>query len=200
MAGGLGTDLERLPGVLAATVFDDSDRGPIVYLATRGGVDRGALRTVVQTLLRDRGFTVAPDRVHIGAVPRLHRATSPLPEISFDSLEVHRADGRIECTVHLRAEERSYGGRAREPDTALGRSRAAALAVLGAAESIDPDLRLGLHGTRELDLFGHHALAVMIEAAVGRASARLPGLVLVDRSIEESAARAAVAALRSWKA
>jgi hypothetical protein len=198
--GSLGSELERLPGVLAATVFQDSGRGAMVYLAAQADVDRGAIRSAVQTLLQDRGLVVPAERIHVGAVPRLYRAASPLPDLSFDDLEVHRVDGRIECVVRLRAAERTYGGRAREPDSVLGRARAATRAVLAAAESLDPDLRFGLHGTRELDLFGYDALMVLVEATVGRAAALLPGLVLVDGSIEESAALATVSALRSWRA
>jgi hypothetical protein len=200
VAADLGPELERLPGVLAATIFTDAAHGPMVYLATRPGVDRTTLRTVVRARLADAGMAADPDRIHIGIVPPPPPMASPLPDLSLDALEVRRADAWVECAVRLRADTGSPEGRAREPDTPTGRSRAGARAALTAAEALDPDLRLGLHGCRRLELAGWDTLIVLVEALSGRASARLPGIELVERSIEESAALAALGALRSWRA
>jgi hypothetical protein len=195
----LGRDLERLPGVLAATVFSDSSKGPRIYLATDVGADREALRSAILAVLQDRHLPADPGRIHIAAPPAGAAApASPLPRISLDSQDVHRTDGRVECTVRLRAGGRTADGSAMEPDTSTGRARAAARAVLAAMGSLRPDLRLGLHGTRLLDLFGYESVAVLVEAAEGRAHAHLPGSALVERSVEEAGALATLTALRSW--
>ena len=196
-AGDLGPELERLPGVLAATVFDDRARGPRVYLATGPTADAGALRQVVLALLADRGVAGDPDRVHV-ATPPVTGTAAALPRFTLDGLDVHRTDGWVECAARLRSRGRIVTGTGREPDTAPGRARAAARAVLQAVESLDPDLRLGLHGSRVADLFGYDAVVVIVEAVAGRAHGHLPGTALVDRSVEEAAAMATTTALRSW--
>lgn len=196
--GELGPDLERLPGVLAATVFDDASRGPQIYLATTPRAHAETLRTATLALLEDRGLQADPDRIHIAASPAKALATSPLPHFTLDSLEIHRSDMRAECSVRLRTGDRLTPGSAREPDTVTGRARAAARAVLAAVESLDPDLRLGLHGIRPLDLVGHEAVVVLLEGTAGRAHAHLPGAALVERSVEEAVARATLMALRGW--
>lgn len=199
-SSGLGPDLERLPGVLAATVFSDAARGPRVYLATGALADRDALRSMVLALLDDRGLPGDPDRIHIAAPPTSTPVAplSPLPHFTLDSMDVHRTDGRAECSIQLRTGSRTTVGTTSETDTAAGRARAAARAVLSAVESLGPDLRLGLHGTRRLDLFGHDSLLVLLEATEGRAHAHLSGSALVERSVEHAAAEATLAALRSW--
>lgn len=190
--------LERLPGVLAATVFTDSTRGPRVYLATGAQADRDALLSAVMALIADRGLAGDPSRIHIATPPRAPTAGASLPRFSLDSLDVHRTDGRAECAVQLRTELRTTAASASEPDTITGRARAAARAILLAVESLDPDLRLGLHGVRSVDLFGQESVVVLVEATAGRTHAHLPGAALVDRSVEEAAALATLTALRSW--
>jgi hypothetical protein len=121
-----------------------------------------------------------------------------LPRVSLDSLAVSRSQGRIECTVRLRAAGRELAGTAREPDTPTGPLRAAARATLLAAEGLDPDFRLGLEGARVLDLFGEAVVVVLIDARAGRSQTHLPGSALVDRPSEEAAALATLHALRAW--
>lgn len=198
-SGDLGPDLERLPGVLAATVFGDGPTGPRIYLATDGRADRDALHGAVLAILADRGLSADPDRIHIASPPHRETASGSLHRFTLDALDVHRTEGRAECTVRLRTAGRSTGGAATEPDTSAGRARAAARAILAAVESLDPDFRLGLHGTRTLDLFGHETLLVLVEATSGRTHAHLPGAALVERSVEEAAALATLMALRSWR-
>lgn len=197
--GDLGPELERLPGVLAATVFSDPDSGPRVYLATGAHADPETLRAAVLAILDDRGLRADGDRIHIAAPPPTAGPASSLPHFTLDSLDVHRTEGRVECSVRLRGSRRMVDGSATESDTGSGRARAAARAILEAVESLDPELRLGLHGTRSVDLFGHEAMAVLVEVTVGRAHAHLPGSALVERSIEEAAALATLAALRGWR-
>lgn len=124
---------------------------------------------------------------------------NPLHAFTLDSLDVHRAEGRVQCTVYLRAGSQAIDGCATETDTPSGRARAAARATLVAVESLEGDLRLGLHGTRIVDIFGHETLVILVEATAGRSSAHLPGSALLERSVEEAAALAALMALRSWE-
>lgn len=190
-------ELERLPGVLAATLFLDSPAEPRVYLATTAEADPAALRQASAELLMDRGYPVPADRIHVGAAPA---PTSPgeLPRARLDDLEVHRSESRVECSVRLRARSHATYGTCSEPDTPAGRARAAARATLQAAEALDPDFRFGLQGVRTLDLWGEETLIVLVDASAGRAHAQLPGAALLDRSVEEAAALATLQALRSW--
>jgi hypothetical protein len=190
--------LERLPGVLAATVFLASPGLPRVYAAIRADADAEALRAAMVGLLHDHGYPTEPDHVHVGVAPRRAEAGGVLPRVSLDGVEVRRSETRVECTVRIRSGDRMTVGVTVEPDTATGRARAAARATLEAAEALDPDFRFGLEGVRSLDLFGLATLAVLVDATAGRAQAHLPGSALVDRSIEEAAALAALHALRAW--
>ncbi|MFO7893896.1 MAG: hypothetical protein R6U63_09185 [Longimicrobiales bacterium] len=196
--GELGPELERLPGVLAATVFPDPDVGARVYLAVHDDADRDAVRATTLALCRDRGLATDPDRIHIGTATTHPPTPTALPTLSFDAIDVHRTENRVECTVRLRVGTRTTTGIATEPDSPAGRARAAARATLAAAESLDPDLRLGLHGARTSDLFGSDSLSVLVEASSGRTHIPLPGIALVEQSLEHAGALAALNALRSW--
>lgn len=193
-----GTELERIPGVLAATVFQDRQTGPQVYLTVESGADFDAIRQTCHTLLRNRGIPARRDHIHIGTAPTRRPAQKGFPSVSLDALEVHSTANRLECIVHLRGPTRTVTGSATEPDTPAGRARAVARATLAAIEIIDPDLRLGLHGTSRHDLFGFDALTVLVEASRGRTHAQLPGVQIVDRSVEQAAALATLQALRNW--
>lgn len=197
----LSSALERLPGVLAASAFLDPPHAPRIYLAVTSHADAGALRDAAVALLGDHGIAATPDRIHVGTAPSAPSATrdiGALPRFTLDGFEVHRADHHARCTVRLRSAGRVTTGSGEEPDTRAGRARAAAGACLQAAESLDPDLRLGLDGLRVMDLFGNDAVLVLVEATAARSQALLPGVGLVERSVEEAACVATLAALRSW--
>jgi hypothetical protein len=198
-ADALGPQLERLPGVLAATVFDRPE-GPRVYLAVDHTADRDAVRATCLAVLRDHGHAADPDALHIGAAPAARPVPTPLPALTLDALDVRRSDNRVECTIRLRAPGRTSTGTTTEPDSPAGRARAAARATLAAAEGLDPDLRLGLHGAVLGDLFGFDTVSVLVEAALGRVHVHLPGLALNDRSLEHAGALAVLRALRAWTA
>jgi hypothetical protein len=192
--------LERLPGVLVATLFLDTPAPARVYAAIAPDADGAALRGAMVGLLRDHGYHVEPDHVHLGVAP----ASAPagdgvLPRTNLDAVDVSRRANRVECTVRLRSGRRLLKGDAAEPDTPSGRARAAARATLQAAESLDPDYRFGLEGVRSLELFGADGLVLVVEAGAGRIQARLAGVALVERSVEEAAALAALQALRGWR-
>lgn len=192
--------LERLPGVLAATVFLDTPAPARVYAALSPDADPDTLRPAILGLLRDHGYTADPDNVHLAIAPIGRSVTDGvLPRVSLGSVEVQRSEGRVHCTVSLRAGDRDLAATASEPDTASGRSRAAARAALEGAEALDPDFRFGLEGVRRLDLFGEESLVVMVDAAAGRARARLVGAAILGRSSEETAALAVLQALRGWR-
>ena len=167
-AGELGAELERLPGVLAATVFSDAPDKTRVYLAVDADSDTEAIRSTALALLDDHGHGINPDRIHVGTAPRAPHPISPLPSMALDGLDVHRTQNRVGCTVQLRISGRVINGTASEPDTRNGRARAAARATLAAAETTDPDLHLGLHGARHHELFGYPTVTVLIEASIGR--------------------------------
>ena len=195
--GDAARDLERLPGVLAATLFLDTPSAPRAYLAVSADADTDALRSTAAALLRDHGHPVSDDRVHIGHAPS-RRLAGALPRATLDGLDVHRSENRVECSVRIRAQSHTTYGACSEPDSPSGRARAAARAALQAAEALDPDYRFGLQGVRPLDLFGSEAVVVLVDASAGRGHAYLPGAALVDRSVEEAAALAALLALRGW--
>jgi hypothetical protein len=190
--------IERLPGVLAATLFLDTPAAPRVYVAATPDTDVNTLRAVIGGLLRDHGLHAPPDHVHVATAPRRPTSGTVLPRVSLDAVDVHRTEGRAECAVRLRSGDREMSGTASEPDTHSGRARAAVRATLAAAEALDPDFRFGLEGLRTLDLFGHQAVIVLLDATAGRNHARLPGTALLDRSVEQAAALAALHALRAW--
>lgn len=194
----LSSALERLPGVLAASAFLDPPHGPRIYLAVTSHADARALRDAAVALLGDHEIPATPDRIHVGTAPSATRDIGALPRFTLDGFEVHRADHHARCSVRLRSAGRVTTGSGEEPDTRTGRARAAAGACLRAAESLDPDLRLGLDGLRVMDLFGNDAVLVLVEATAARSQALLPGVGLVERSVEEAACVATLAALRSW--
>jgi len=189
--------LELLPGVIAAAILD-TPNGPLVYLATAPGSDHEALLAVVLALLQDYGLPTDPNRVYMGSAPSPTGPTAPHARTTLDSVDVHRAGLRVQCTARLRSVGRLTTGLATEPDTPTGRARAAARATLKAAESLDADFRFGLEGVLTLDLFGQRTVVVLIDGSVGRARGRRPGAALVDRSVEEAAALAALYAVRGW--
>lgn len=195
--GDAARDLERLPGVLAATLFLDTPSAPRVYLATTAEVDPHALRRAAEALLQDHGYAIPGERIHVGHAPT-RRLTSSLPRATLDGLEVQRSENRVECSVRIRTETHTTFGACSEPDSASGRARAAARATLQAAEALDPDFRFGLQGVRPMELFGQEVVLVLVDASAGRGHAHLPGAALLDRSVEEAAALAALHALRGW--
>lgn len=195
----ISSALERLPGVLAASALLEPPHAPRVYLAVTPGADASALRQAVLAFLHDREIPASEDHIHVGAAPGLVQPTAgALPRFSLDGIEVHRSDHHTRCTVRLRSGSRLTSGSGSETDTRSGRARAAAHACLRAAEALDPDLRFGLQGLRVVDFFGEDAVMVLVEATAGRSHALLPGVGLVERSVEDGACTAALSALRSW--
>ncbi len=194
----LSSALERLPGVLAASAFLDPPHAPRLYLAVAPDADRASLRDAALALLHDHEIPGSIERIHVGAAPAARHDHGALPTFTFDGLEVQRIDHHARCTVRLRSGGRTMAGEGEEPDTGSGRARAAAHACLRAAEALDPDLRLGLEGLRLVDLFGQDAVTVLVDATAGRSQAHLPGIGLVERSVEEAACTATLSALRSW--
>jgi hypothetical protein len=115
-------------------------------------------------------------------------------------LTVARAGNRAACRVRVTRTQDTFEGEATEPDTELGRARAAARATLAASEHAAPPASFGLEGLTIIDLFQRRYVALIVEAASGRRFAHLPALVLLDpaRSPEEAAALAALGAIERW--
>jgi hypothetical protein len=192
--------IERLPGVLAASLFLDTPATPRVYAALAPDADQAALMAAIVGLLRDHGYHTPAENVHLAMAPRSAVVgEGALSRATLDSVDVERSSSRVICTVRLGSAGRVLTGTATEPDTPSGRTRASARALLAAAESLDPDYRFGLEGVRSLDLFGDVGVVLVVDASAGRAHARLAGTALVSRSAEESGALAALHALRSWQ-
>lgn len=217
----LQAELERLPGVAAAALFLDPRALARVYLATTPDADHTALGPVVVHLLEDRGVETRIDRIHIAAAPGSGLAGSGAPGaagsasrmvpgtgpgaragvgrlVSLDAVAVTRRESRAECSVELRSAGRLTRGAVVESDTPSGRARAGARATLEAAETLDPDFRFGLEGLRIMELFGERAVVVLVDASAGRDRGLLPGVALIERSVEEAAALATLHALRAW--
>jgi hypothetical protein len=138
-------------------------------------------------------FTVADP----GALPAID---GNVRFLVLTDVTVTRAGNRVACRVRLTARQSHFDGEAREPDTELGRARAAARATLAAVENAATRASLGLEGLTILDIFQRRYIAVAIDAASGRRFASLAGLVAIDpaRSVEEAAALAALRATERW--
>jgi hypothetical protein len=136
--------------------------------------------------------------------PQLHaenNAGSPAPRfLVLRDISVSRAGNRVACRVRLTRDHAVFDGEAREPDTELGRARAAARATMAAAEQAAHEIALGLEGLVLNDLFHRRYIAVSIEGTSGRRHALLSGLVPIDpgRSTEEAAAMATLHAIDRW--
>jgi hypothetical protein len=115
-------------------------------------------------------------------------------------VRVSRAGNRVACRVRLTRDAAAFDGEAREPDTELGRARAAARATLAAVEHVSDSASLGLEGLTLVELFHRRYVAVAVDATSGRRFAHLAGLVAIDatRSIEEAAALACLRATERW--
>jgi hypothetical protein len=138
------------------------------------------------------------------APPRLENdeptAEVPARFLVLRDLAVSRAGNRVACRVRLSRGASAFEGEAREPDTELGRARAAARAALAAAEQVAPDVALGLEGLAITEFFRRRYIAVSVEGSSGRRHAVLSGMVAIDpaRSAEEASALATLHAIDRW--
>ncbi|MGH7447064.1 MAG: hypothetical protein ACRELT_05870 [Longimicrobiales bacterium] len=200
-------ELERLPGVAAASVWLDYDgqlRDARIHIMPGAAptIVVNAATRVLQALAIPfdarsvRTCTIAlPDEV-ASAMPTQSRARFLL----LQDLTLTRAGSHITCRVQLAREGTAASGEASELDTSGGRSRAAAKATLRAAENATEGLALGLEAAVVTPMFGRSYAIVSVEAAIGRKVATLSGIVPVDpaRAPEEATCLATLRAIDRW--
>jgi hypothetical protein len=198
-------ELERLPGVAAASIWLDHDgnlRDARIHLVP------GAAGTIV--------LNAASSVLHALAIPFEPRAirTSPiaLPDeplgapqttsrfLLLQDITVSRSGSHITCRVQLTRDTNVAVGEASELDTSGGRCRAAAKATLRAAENAAEGLALGLEAAVITHMFGRSYAVVSVEASIGRRVATLSGIVPVDpsRAAEEATCLATLRAIDRW--
>jgi hypothetical protein len=194
-------DLEKIPGVLAATVWlQDQSTVREIYITGAPGTSLTILERAVVTVLQ--GYSLAFTTHHLQIVP-IDSATVPTPLwqgrfLLLDEIQVERAEQRVSCHVRIIRRGDPFTGNARDIDTEHGRARAAAQATLNAAERATSGINLGLEGIYLLDLFGRRYTVLSIEAAVARRATQLPGIAPITDSVEDAACRATLGAIDRW--
>ncbi|MEX1183920.1 MAG: hypothetical protein WEF86_11860 [Gemmatimonadota bacterium] len=201
-------ELERLPGVISASVWLDShgnlrDARLHIMPGAAPTIIGNAASRVLQALdipfdpRALRTVTVAlPDEIQAAALA----SPSAGRYLLLQDLTLNRVGTHVTCRVQLRREESVAAGEARELDTITGRCRAAALATLRAAEDTADGLALGLEAVALAPLFGRTYATVSVEASVGRRVATLCGIVPLDpsRAPEEAVCMATLRAIDRW--
>jgi hypothetical protein len=201
-------ELERLPGVMAAAVWLNSEgelRDARIHImpGVAPTIIANAAARVLQALsipFEQRAIRtthiVLPEDIQsfvLGSTPggRL---------LLLQDVSMSRAGAHVTCRVQLVRDDSTSSGEARELDTAAGRLRAAAIATLRAAENTTENLALGLEAATITQLFGRTYAAVSIEATIGRRVATLCGVVPVEpsRAPEEAACLATLRAIDRW--
>jgi hypothetical protein len=204
-----GRELEGLPGVAAAAVWLNRDgelRDAVLHIAA--GTAPAALVSAATHVLD--ALQIPADPAAIRLVPLLppdagSATAPPASSVRFlvlQDLELSRAGNHVSCRVLLMRETAAFAGEARELDTPAGRARAAATATLRAAEGAAHDLALGLEAAAVTDFFGRRYAIVAVEAAIGRRSASLCGMVAISeaRPHEEYVCLATLRAIDRWLA
>lgn len=200
----LGTELERLPGVVAAAVWLNGAHEVLhVRIHTQPGASASIVAHAATRVLESRG--VHADATQLRVVPLTALGDELLGGAAGRFLVLHdvvcaREGSRLTCRVRLARESDLLEGEASELDTEMGRARAAAHATLRAAEHGTDELALGLEGVSVVPLFGRRYVAVSVEAALQRRFAQLTGMVALDpaRSMEEAASLATLRAIERW--
>jgi hypothetical protein len=203
-----GADLERLPGVIAAAVWLDSEGH---LRDARLHIMPGATPTIIVNaaarVLQTAGIPFGPGviRTISLALPAEIEAIA-LPSgqggrlLLLQDLSLRRVDAHVTCRVQLVREGNITVGEAQEIDTSSGRARAAAAATLRAAEASADGLALGLEAAAIMPIFGRSHAVVAVEAVAGRRVASLSALVPVDpaRAAEEAISLATLRAIDRW--
>jgi hypothetical protein len=196
-------ELEKIPGVLAATVWlRDPATVREVYVTGAPGSSATTLEQAVTTILRGYGLNFAPAQLQIAPVDA-SSAPAPLWKGRFlvlDNIEISRADHQVTCHVSILRAGNPVTGDARDVDTENGRARAAALAALRAAERAASGVAFGLEGLHLPELFGRRYVVLSIEAALARRPSLLPGIAAITQSVEQAAALATLGAIERWLA
>jgi hypothetical protein len=204
----ISAELERLPGVITAAAWlADSTRLRDVRIHILPGAAPTIITNAASGVLRALGIAFDPGTIRITTVvlPETMELVTPAESGSGRMLLLHditlsRSGSHVSCRVELMRRGNIATGEAHELDTASGRIRATATATLRAAEQAFEKLALGLEGAAVISLFGRSYGVVSVEAAVGRTSATLSGLVAVDngRAPEEAVCLATLRAIDRW--
>lgn len=130
-----------------------------------------------------------------GAPLKPARDDSRLQYVRFQS---RRDAERCGCEVVLRDGGREVVGKGSGPDTAAGRSEAAARAVLDAIEQARGNIRLQLEGAVISASRGRSYVIVSAHAVLDRGTVPLAGAAPLARSPEEAGILAALQATNRW--
>lgn len=200
-------ELERLPGVAAASVWLDYD-GQLrdARLHVMPGVAPTIIVNAASRVLQALAIPFDPRAVRTCPVALSEEVISTLPAQSrsrfllLHDLTLTRTGSHITCRVQLARDGMTSAGEASELDTSGGRSRAAAKATLRAAENAAEGLALGLEASVITQMFGRNYAVVSVEASIGRKVATLSGIVPVDpsRASEEATCLATLRAIDRW--
>jgi hypothetical protein len=201
-------ELERLPGVITAAAWlADSTRLRDARLHILPGAAPTIITNAASGVLRALGIAFEPGSIRITTVvlPETMEIAAPVEGGSNRMLLLHdltlsRSGSHVSCRIELMRRGTIVTGEANELDTTTGRVRATATATLRAAEQAFEKLALGLEGASLMLLFGRTYGVVSVEAAIGRTSATLSGIVAVDngRAAEEAVCLATLRAIDRW--
>ena len=133
-----------------------------------------------------------------GTSPAPSAAGREAPRLEYVRFQAKRDAERCTCEVTLRDGDREVVGSGAGPDTAAGRSEAAARAVLAAIEKARPQLRLELEGAVISASRGRSFLIVSARALMDRMTVPLAGAAPLARSPEEAGILAALQATNRW--
>lgn len=194
-------EIEALPGVLAAAIWlNDLRRVREVFVNASAEAHLPAMEGAVHGVLRANGLTIAEDGLQVNVLRPAAASEPPRQSRAFvfEGVDVTRSEGRAMCRVRLLHRHEIVTGEATEPDSASGSARAAARAVLSAAERAVDDIRLGLEGCQIVELFSRRYVVLSVEAIIARRRTILSGIGVIDRSAEDAACLAALGAIDRW--
>jgi hypothetical protein len=204
----ISAELERLPGVITAAAWlADSTRLRDVRLHILPGATPTIVSNAASGVLRSLGIAFDAGTIRITTVVLPDTIELPAPPeggsnrmLLLHDLTLSRSGSHVACRIELMRRGTIATGEAHELDTATGRVRATATATLRAAEHAFESLALGLEGASIISLFGRSYGIVSVEAAIGRTSATLSGIVAVDngRAAEEAVCLATLRAIERW--
>lgn len=118
--------------------------------------------------------------------------------LQYVRFQSRRDAERCGCEVVLRDGDREIVGKGSGPDTAAGRSEAAARAVLDAIEQARGNVRLQLEGAVISASRGRSYVIVSAHAVLDRGTVPLAGAAPLARSPEEAGILAALQATNRW--
>jgi hypothetical protein len=202
-----GTEIERLPGVVTASVWLGADgdlRHARIHIlpGVAPTIIANAAARVLESLsiaFEPRAFQIRPISLPED-IQNIALAAPAGRYLLLQDISLNRTGSHITCRVQLVRGGAVAFGEARELDTAAGRARAAANATLRAAENSTDDLALGLEAATITQLFGRAYAVVSVEGSIGRRTANLSGMVSVDpgRAAEEAMCLATLRAIDRW--